>query len=368
MKISLHAFCLALRGPLSAGGKSVAERKGFLVRIADEDGKEGWGEAAPLPGLDKEALEECRQGLLWAARHLASRKAPETADLCAPFFGAHPAPPDLPPVAAFGVESALLWLRAVRGKLAAPAFGRWAAEGLSVPVNGLFAPPESDEESARRMRELSDAGFTTVKVKIGRHDPELEIRRVRELWSFFRGRIVLRLDANRSLTPALYRRFFDALRDMAVEYVEEPLQESFGFVEAGAVPWPPALDESLGAFLDPRKPDPARLPQGLAAAILKPGSFPGVAGLLRAARALKAKGTKVVFSSSFNTGVGVATLGLLAALAGCESAQGLDTLKYLDGDVLACPVPIAKGFLTIPAAFFSAGLPVDLAALREAGA
>ncbi len=68
--------------------------------------------------------------------------------------------------------------------------------------------------------------------------------------------IAQRLDATES-TPSVYRNYFEALRELPVEYVEEPLPEE---EREGRAMFPGrlALDESLGRVLEseePRCPD-----------------------------------------------------------------------------------------------------------------
>ncbi len=360
MDISLHPFRLPLRGPIAVGGIEISERRGIIVKICGEEGSFGLGEVAPLPGLDRDGLDALHAELGRLTAWLPGRGFPGEPKLDAPFFGL-PAPPfKLSPLAAFGMEGALLWLMAARGRIRLSP--ERAGEALAVAVNGLFSPPESDREAGEQLTQLKDSGFSTVKVKIGRLDPELEIRRIKDLWDFFGGNVRLRLDANRALSPSLYRGYYEALEPMNVEYVEEPLGKDFPVSSAPAVPWPLALDESAGLYLNPDNPDPGDLPAGVAAVILKPGSFWGVSGMFKAMKALGAAGVKTVLSSSFNTGAGIIALALLARLAARDTAHGLDTLKRLDGDVLAESPAIKGGRMVLPGSVFSAGLRQDFGA------
>ena len=54
-----HArFSLHLREPLFSGAGPITRRKGILLALCDEDGRTGFGEISPLPGLHRESIAE----------------------------------------------------------------------------------------------------------------------------------------------------------------------------------------------------------------------------------------------------------------------------------------------------------------------
>src|SRR5687768_11207701 len=50
---------LALHQPLKTSRGTYAAREGFLVRVVDEHGRVGQGEATPLPEFGTESLDVC---------------------------------------------------------------------------------------------------------------------------------------------------------------------------------------------------------------------------------------------------------------------------------------------------------------------
>ena len=343
----IFLFTLYLKKPVLVAGKRLGNRTGFIIALSDENGVTGIGEAAPLFSLDRVDFLQCLEETGKLRKFVAaSGISPGPPDLAAPFFGLLKPPFSINPITAFGFESALLHLLAASGRLSGALRPNPSDQRIPIRVNGLFIPKASKKDSLAQFDYLSDSGFSTVKVKIGRLDPKVEIRRIKELWDHFEGGIRLRLDANRSLSLEQYVEYYKALGAMNVEYVEEPLGGDDGLWRALAVPWPLALDESLHDYQEPEQ-----LPKGVSAVILKPGSFWGVSGMVRAMDAFAGNGIKSVLSSSYNTGVGVCGLGLIARLGAQGAAHGLDTLKYLQKDVLPESPRIEKGRLVLPQAY-----------------
>ena len=54
----LYRYSLPLRRPLTLKGVTLQRREGLLLRLSGDDGSEGWGETAPLPGFSEESLDE----------------------------------------------------------------------------------------------------------------------------------------------------------------------------------------------------------------------------------------------------------------------------------------------------------------------
>src|SRR5215213_270707 len=59
----LYRFSLPLSRPLTLGEATLRRREGLLLRLSGDDGSEGWGETAPLPGFSKESLDEAASQL-----------------------------------------------------------------------------------------------------------------------------------------------------------------------------------------------------------------------------------------------------------------------------------------------------------------
>ncbi len=316
MTISLHPYTLPLVEPVVWGGVAQTERRGVLVRAETEAGAVGWGDAAPLPGFSQETLAETTAALERAARG---------------------DPANLPSSAQCGLDLAL-------ADAAAQDAGRRLAFSadpeVTVPLAGLVLNGPGAEARAER---LAEAGYRTLKLKVGRGAVEADAALVRAVCDAVGPTVALRLDANRAWSDDRARRFAEALGDVALDFVEEPLSDPAGLPEL----WldtglPLALDETL------QQPGGIDLIRGWAAAVVvKPtlvGGFSAALGISR--RALEV-GVRTVVSAAFESGVGLRGLVALAAATGGHAA-GLDTYRWLARDVLDPRLPLGRPTVDVP--------------------
>jgi len=101
--------------------------------------------------------------------------------------------------------------------------------------------------------------------------------------------------------------------------------------------------------------------------ILKPGLVNGLHAMTRAVRNAEKVGIGTTFSSAFNCGITLATLGVFSHLLGlpAEKAHGLDTLRYLAADVLRPSPVISGGMLEIPAGLIFGEASLNAHCIRE---
>ena len=295
----------SLRRPLTTG-VGETRRRVLQLRLQAED-REGRGEAAPLPGLHAESLADVEESLGRLASRWGERAPGQT-----PREWARQAGLPLPPSLEWALDTA--WREAA---------GEGVAE-VAPPSAGLLdAPPGrwADELAARPPRAV-------WKVKLGRHEPAEEAAALVGLARRFPA-AAWRLDANRAFSLAGALAFQHAARPFTPQWIEEPLAdpgELLAWRRQGG--WPYALDESL------REPLAADLAEGAAAWVLKP-SWLGPAEVERwfaRARSLAHRdghAPACVVSSCFETPLGLAALGRLAARAPGRPAPGLGTDEWL---------------------------------------
>ncbi|MGH3144737.1 MAG: o-succinylbenzoate synthase [Rubrobacter sp.] len=335
MKLSafdLYRYRLPFVTPQFLKGATLHHREGLLLRLAGDDGSEGWGESAPLPGFSDEGLDVTEARLRELAGSMVGREA--TAEWVGPegrlsheLDLLHPAPS-----VRFGLELALWNLYAASSHTTLPELISRRPR-TTVPVNGLLSG-SSDEvlEEASRMK---NAGYLTVKLKVGVRAVEGDVALVRALGGVLGEAVSLRLDANRAWGFGEATEFALGVAGVGFEYVEEPLAEPAllsELVRRSGVPV--ALDESLVGM------DPDALEgHGYArAVVLKPTILGGISRTLRIADRALSLGMTPVISSAYESGVGTAALVALAAGIGDRAVPaGLDTYRRLDADVLVSP-------------------------------
>lgn len=293
--IVCRPYALKLHRPLYlAGGYVIRERKGLFLhnRVSG-----GWGDAAPLPGFSGESIDEILAVKDLTADWLQQFPSGRFALECA-------ACPDRGPVPPVGVN--FLWIPDLE-----------PLDGLTCRLEGVERP--------------------CVKVKLG---PDPDLQGVLDLAANVRG-VRLRIDPNRRWDAETVLRVFRDLPEGILEYIEEPL----GLVEAYLALWrkgpvPIALDESLLTSV-PRAV--AEHPQ-VKALVIKPTLMGDASDRAPWVRLAAETGKSLVWSSCFESGVGLWHLARLASASG-GAVSGLDTGRVFAEDLVE-PRPLPdKGFI-----------------------
>lgn len=313
-----YAYALPLRRPLTLAGQPVAEREGGLLRLETADGHVGWGDAAPLPGFSAESRADAVAALVEAVRGLPGTSlaaqeegVSEQADV-----------PSRPASAQFAVEAALRELRDER------AGQNEEGDEARVPLNALITDDASDlRAQGRRLRE---EGFRAVKLKVGRRAVARDADRTRALRAALGPDVALRLDANRAWAFGEAVTFADAVGDVSLAYIEEPLAEPG---RLGALAERTGLPIALDETTRERSPGELSGQAPVAAVVLKPTLLGGIAASRRWVDWARSVGATPVVSSSYESGVGTRLLVRLAAAHPTVPA-GLSAHMRLAEDVL----------------------------------
>ena len=290
--INAYRFRIPFRRNMMLAGTPVSLREGILL---EHNGR--WAEASPLPGFSSESID----------------------DVIAALRGDYNNKPG-PAALSFALSS-----------LVEPMPNR-----LRVPLNGLLLGDET--QILTDAKKCSQRGFEAVKLKVGRNTLDSEIRLVRQVRDLLAADIRLRLDANQAWTFEEAEEFFKRVEGVDIEYVEEPLQDPDQleklFAKTGICY---ALDESL------KGGDSLEKWPNVTALICKPT----ILGGRKAIEGLGTSETMKVFSSSFESGVGIARIMQLAAEFSPGTPAGLDTLAYMQDDLLIRPPSVRNGSLIL---------------------
>jgi O-succinylbenzoate synthase len=327
----LFRYSLTLSRPLTLEGAALRRREGLLLRLSGDDGSEGWGESAPLPGFSKESLEQAIVQLRRVAGSLIGREVKDDWTNADGSFGRELESIAPAPSVRFGLGLAIWNLYAASSGKSLPEL-LTPRPRATVPVNGLLSgPPDTVIAEARRMR---NAGYEAIKLKVGTRAVAEDLRLVRRLVEELGNDVSLRLDANRAWgyeEAAAFAR--DAPR---FEYVEEPLADPAWLPDlVGEFGLPVALDESLVGM----EPEELGEHSYARAVVLKPTLLGGISRTLQMAERALRLGMTPVVSSAYECGVGTAALVALAAGIGERPVRmGLDTYRVLARDVLDTPL------------------------------
>jgi o-succinylbenzoate synthase len=279
------------------------QREALIVGVRTEDGATGLGEAAPLPGMSIDALDDAARAVEdLAARLPFAVEVPGHATGIADRITAAPA-------ARFAIETALLAVFAQRAHVSVASL--WGA----VPLAELACAVVVDDELDARM-----AHARTLKIKVGGGDFASELARIHRIARAAPG-ARLRIDANRTWPRHEVLSRLHALCALPIEYVEEPSEDAHELL-AEPLPLRLALDESLIA-LAPAELSRALGSPSLAALVLKPTLLGGFARCLALAGAARRHGVAPVVTHALEGPIGTAACVELARAVGADVAVGL---------------------------------------------
>ncbi len=365
-KIYLHPYEIPLiNGQL---------RKGYLLKLCDQKGREGFGDMAPLPKWSKETLEEALDSLNqkkdvildvdWTSGNCLNLETAvrdgklmqdlELESFCngvghsqmvkdhpiANDFGSRdcvklPSPTavfrlkelkslNLLPSASFALESALLSLLSPLPK-------------FEIEASALFMGSLQDifEQAAIGEKE----GFKSAKLKVSHLSFNEAYQAIQQLKNTF----YLRIDVNRAWKTKDSLHFFSQFSLDAFDYVEEPFENPKDLVK---FTHPLAVDESFPHDLTLKELQ--ALPT-LKALIYKPTMQGGMLALKPLHEWAQKRGVAIVLSSSFESDIGLSNIASLAKRLSMDAPIGIGTYRYLT-QTLARPQLLFVGpNVTIPA-------------------
>jgi len=239
-RLSLYRLRVPLRSPYKVAFALIEHFDAIVAEVVNREGATGLGEATILTGYTDETIE----GSWGAAREFAAsllNLRDEEAMPAVERFGVRF------PFAATAFGTALEMVRGSRRL-------EIDAGGASVPLLGLLHARTAESIEAE-LQALIDAGYRTVKVKVG-FDPAEDARMVKLVQCATRGRVQIRLDANQGYTADEGIQFVKTLDPSDIELFEQPC--AAGDWEAHlavrrASPVPMMLDESIYSVEDIEK-------------------------------------------------------------------------------------------------------------------
>lgn len=334
MRLEHEILTLRTRHPffIARGGSS--EYRTVFVRLVDDDGVEGWGEAAATGYYGETA--ETVVAVLERLRPILEAADPwqveATEAAIGRAIGRHPA-------AKVAVSMAL---HDLMGKRAGqPLWRLWGLDPAAAPRSSFtIAIPPSLDDLRARVREATAEGYPVLKVKLGSDRDEALIRTVRET----APDAVLRVDANCAWTPRRALAMLPLLAELGVEFLEQPLEpwdlDGLRFVRERS-PLPIVADESCLVAHD--IPKLVGVVDGINLKLAKCGSLGEARRLVAVARA---HGLLVMAGCMIESSLAITAAAHLAPL--------LDYVD-LDGAALLAHDPfrgatIAGGTVTLPTA------------------
>ena len=341
MTYHIEEKVLHFKQPAGTSRGIYTTRRSWFVTLTDENGRKGVGECAPLPNLSCDDLPDYGKKL----EEILNECLPNLDNISSlishlPSLISHLSSLKDFPSMLFGIETALLNLRAGSTMLFDTPFGR-GEEGI--PINGLVWMG-SFEEMQQRIEQKLAQGFHCVKLKIGAIDFNAELELLKKIRSrYSRHEIELRVDANGAFSPDEALQKLEQLSLYDIHSIEQPIRQqqwSDMALLCRESPIPIALDEELigvndsftkAQMLDIIKP---------AYIILKPSLHGGMSGIQEWIRMADERGIGSWITSALESNIGLNAIAHLTAFIygpNIQRPQGLGTGQLFTDNI---PMPL----------------------------
>lgn len=365
VSVRWSTYRIPLHNNFNTAHSSMTVREGIIVELlTSRNDIVGVGEIAPLPDFGGCDLDESLAALVRLVNQLRGKTIEEALEYlhALHFSGRLPAP------TACGMEIALLDALGKTRNCSISRLLNQEADSIPprqyIPVNAVIGAQEI-AATVQQARQMVEAGFTCLKIKMGKNDPHHEIERVQAVREAIGPAIQLRLDANEGWTFDQALTILTACTDWHIQYVEQPLpaHDINGMRDLQrAISIPLAADE---AALDLNSIRTVLRAQAAQILIIKPQLAGGLSASREIVRLANQKAIRCVVTSAFETGIGLAALlHLVAAAPEVTSPCGLATLDRLVNDLLLEDLPVLNGMISVPTGP-GLGVNLDRAALLQ---
>ena len=329
MRLEHEILSLRTTHPFKIARGGSSDWRVVWVRLVDDDGTEGWGEAAPsrFYGESADSVVAALKGFapfLERADPWAIETIETELDRSLRFNAA----------AKVAVSAALHDLAGKR--LGVPLYKMWGLDPSRAPQSSFTIGIGDNAELRRKVKEAAE--YPVLKVKLGTDRDEEIIRTIRDA----APSAVLRVDANAAWTPKQALGMMGVLVECGVEFVEQPLPPhdvpGMRFVRERA-PLPIIADESCLTNADiPRLVGSV---DGINIKLAKCASLREAARMIGTARA---HGLRIMMGCMIESSLGISAAAHLAPLL---DYADLDGPALLANDPFRGP-SIAGGNIHIP--------------------
>ena len=324
-EVRIEKHTLRYKKPISTSHGSITERSVILLGLKDKKGTWGYGESSPLKGFSNENIHDVEKILAEWGETKNERLLTGS------------------PTAKAAVDCAFLDLKAKNNGL--PLHKFMNSESLKeFPISQLILG-ETPEELVSNARRSTEAGYKTLKIKVGASSEEIDYERLKAVRETVGQKIAIRIDANGGWDTNQAIDILGRLVPFAIEFVEEPTRgiDNLATVRKN-VTQKIAIDESLQDVDNIEKIKNAQIAKIL---IIKPSAIGGIKFASQLIDRAKSLGLEVVVTSLLDGAIGVAAAAhLTSAYNLLDPAPGLGTSALLADD-LAESIPINNGNMVL---------------------
>lgn len=331
---SFEAFVLDFKRPSGTSRGVLTQKKGWKLKLANQEGITGLGECSVIPGLSPDYVSDEQYEKQLEIVCQDPIRFIENKQLLLDY-----------PSILFGLESAYFDL--VNGGKQLFFDSAKNTSGFKIPINGLIWMGDPEYMQSQIEEKLA-AGFTCIKLKVGAIDFKQELNLLEGIRSRFdSSRITLRVDANGAFSPddALWK--LDELSKLDIHSIEQPIKAGNRELMAqlcAQTPLPIALDEELiGINLPEEKIALLNTirPQYI---ILKPSLHGGFSGTKEWIELADSRKIPWWITSALESNIGLNAIAQFTAEYNPALPQGLGTGGLYETNFDA-PLTIEQGYL-----------------------
>jgi L-alanine-DL-glutamate epimerase-like enolase superfamily enzyme len=333
-----------MRKPIKMAGETLTHAQTLLVRLIDEEGREGWGEASSAPLMTGETLGSIAAStgyLIGALMGVPIFEPAAIATLQGRILYANPS-------AKSCHETALMDLFAQRKGVPLHDLLGGACSGKDARLEMLHMLASGDLDSElEEARSLRLQGYRQWKIKVGSGDHANDVRRIRAICAELAGDFVS-ADANQSLPVEHAQAIAAAGVQSGLGFLEQPFRTDM-MNEMAALHQKSGLalcaDESIAGLDDISAHIKAGAAQGVSLKLIKMG---GTQLLVEAGRLCLASGLRINLACKVAETTISAAATAHAGFAAGQAAWGFSmSNRYLADDVCEAPLVPVDGAVTL---------------------
>jgi len=334
LQLTYSPYTLKLKKSFFTARIEIKERRGFILRLTDQDGFEGIGDCCPFPEFGSESIEDVENVLAdYKLKVIIDETEIEKSiNDCLSNY-------DKLPALRHGLEQAIINIICNKNKTTIDNLLNLKLK-KRVNVNAAIGFLNV-EESVNAAETLIGEGFTTLKIKVGRSNFEDDFSVIKLIRKTFGDNIKLRIDSNGNwnLDEAIIN--LKKLEQFDIEYAEQPVIKLSDYIKLKKkTNIPLAPDESIRSVKDAIEFIKSGAVSYL---ILKPMMIGGLLPTLEIINHASAENITPVITSSFESAVGKTNAVIAAASVKANVAHGIGVADHFINTITNDSFPIKSG-------------------------
>jgi L-alanine-DL-glutamate epimerase-like enolase superfamily enzyme len=324
-RVRLDRLTVPLAAPYRLSTVTVETFDVILVQVETEDGRHGVGEVTTLESYSAESGDEAWADLLSVAADLPGLSTTAARECVMARLSDHP----------FSVSGPITALETA---------GEVAVGPVTAPIVGILSARDPHEECRDALHHQLDAGFETIKVKVG-FEPRSDADTLRDIVAAAPDHVTFRVDANQGYSVPEAETFLDHAPVDRIAYLEQPLP--VGNLDAHAAlrdysSLPIHLDEEVKSSTDVAQVTAAGAADGVKFKLMKCG---GVGATVAAIKDALDRNLMVSFGNGVQSDVGCVLEALVWAATDLAVAGEFNGWRKQTDDLLSAGLSFAEGCL-----------------------